>query len=120
MAKETTMSLMYAKEPKGPAEQAVQRREPQENFPEVPTDLPVRSRLRGFRRPSEPQAEYSLHRDDVWTLMAATGPPVDRASDLRSLSAQQELLQFARSRLAGQRGGAGFRPGPVPIQAIQV
>jgi hypothetical protein len=113
MAKMSAISRLHA-EPKGPAERTeeIAIGATHEQVPS-PALLPTTERLRGFRRPSEPQAEYSLHRDDVLTLMQPAGPPVDRGSDLQEMALRERLtqavrLQFAR-RIGGSQGYCSFR-----------
>jgi hypothetical protein len=104
MAKMSAISRLHA-EPKGPAK-PTEKIAIEATHEQVPSPVPLPTeRLRGFRRAtSEPQAEYSLHRDDVMTLMQPAGPPVDRGNDLQVQAMRERLI--ARSR-SGQRAGPG-------------
>jgi hypothetical protein len=82
--------------------------------------LPAERRVRGrFVLPRAGEQTYTLDANAIMA-MVEPGAPMDRGPEFQALAMREQVLKFARSRLrAGQRGGAGFRPGP-GIQAIQV
>jgi hypothetical protein len=118
MASMQSIARLYAAEPKGPAKRTAEEIAIEATNEKVPSPVPLPTeRLRGFRR-SE-QASYELTGPEILAIAEpATG--LDRGADFESLAMRDQFLKLARARLrAGQRGGAGFRPGPL-IQEIQV